>query len=60
MTFFPVDFIIMDIGSKSSSPIILGRPFFRTRECQVLVPSQEVYETFSKKEDYGIEAQVSS
>jgi hypothetical protein len=30
MTFVHVDFIIMDMGSKTSSPIILGRPFLRT------------------------------
>ena len=30
MTFVPVDFIVMDMGSKTSSPIILGRPFLRT------------------------------
>lgn len=30
MTFVPVDFIIMDMGDKSPSPIILGRPFLRT------------------------------
>ena len=30
MTFVPVDFIIMDMGSKSSNSIILGRPFLRT------------------------------
>jgi hypothetical protein len=30
MTFVPIDFIVMDMGSKTSSPIILGRPFFRT------------------------------
>jgi hypothetical protein len=30
MTFVPVNFIIMDMGNKTSSPIILGRPFFRT------------------------------
>jgi hypothetical protein len=27
MTFVPVDFIIMYMGNKTSSPIILGRPF---------------------------------
>jgi hypothetical protein len=27
MTFVPVDFIIMDMGNKNSSPTILGRPF---------------------------------
>ena len=27
MTFVPVDFLIMDMGNKTSSPIILGRPF---------------------------------
>jgi hypothetical protein len=31
MTFVPVDFIIMDMGNKTSIPIILGRPFLRTR-----------------------------
>jgi hypothetical protein len=30
MTFVPVDFIIMDMMSNTSSPIILGRPFLRT------------------------------
>jgi hypothetical protein len=27
MTYVPVDFIVMDMGINSSSPIILGRPF---------------------------------
>jgi hypothetical protein len=30
MNFFDVDFDIMDMGSKTVSPIILGRPFLRT------------------------------
>jgi hypothetical protein len=30
MTFVPIDFIVMDMGSSTSSLIILGRPFFRT------------------------------
>ena len=30
MTYVPVYFIIMDMGSNTSSPIILGRPFLRT------------------------------
>ena len=30
MNFVPVDFFVMDMGSNSSSPIILGRPFLRT------------------------------
>jgi hypothetical protein len=30
MTFVPVDFIIMDMENKTSSLIILGRPFLRT------------------------------
>jgi hypothetical protein len=30
MTFVPIDFIIMDMGNKTPSPIILGRPFLRT------------------------------
>jgi hypothetical protein len=30
MTFVPVYFIVMDMRSNTSSPIILGRPFLRT------------------------------
>ena len=30
MTYVPVDFIVMDMGSNTSSPIILGRPFLGT------------------------------
>jgi hypothetical protein len=30
MTFLPVDFIIIDMRSNTSSPIILGIPFLRT------------------------------
>jgi hypothetical protein len=30
ITFVPVDFIVMDMMINTSSPIILGRPFFRT------------------------------
>lgn len=30
MTFVPADFVIMDTGSKTTSPIILGRPFLST------------------------------
>jgi hypothetical protein len=30
MKFVPIDFDVMDMGSKTSSPIFLGGPFFRT------------------------------
>ena len=30
MTYVPVDFIVMDKGINTSSPILLGRPFLRT------------------------------
>jgi hypothetical protein len=30
MTCVPIYFIVMDMGSKTSSPIIFGRPFLRT------------------------------
>jgi hypothetical protein len=30
ITFVPIDFILMDMRSNTSSPIILGRPFLRT------------------------------
>jgi hypothetical protein len=33
MTFVPADFIIMDMGDKTSSPIIFGIPFLRTTGC---------------------------
>ena len=39
MTFVPVDFVVMDMGSNSSSPIILGRPFLRTTG--VVIDSKE-------------------
>ena len=39
MTFVPVDFLIMDMGNKTSSPIILGRPFLRTTG--VIIDSKE-------------------
>jgi hypothetical protein len=39
MTFVPIDFTVMDMGSKTSSPIILGRPFFRTTG--VVIDSKE-------------------
>jgi hypothetical protein len=35
MNFVPVDFIIMDMRSNTSSPIIIGRPFLRTT-CTVI------------------------
>jgi hypothetical protein len=39
MKFLLVDFIVMDMGSETSSPIILGRIFFRTRG--VVIDSKE-------------------
>jgi MinD-like ATPase involved in chromosome partitioning or flagellar assembly len=30
ISYMHVDFIVMDMGSNTSSPIILGRPFLRT------------------------------
>jgi hypothetical protein len=46
MTIVPIDFIVMDMRSNTSSPIILGRPFFKTTgdvinskegKCEVLI-----------------------
>jgi hypothetical protein len=39
MNFVPLDFIIMDMRSNTSSPIILGRPFLRST-C-VVIDSKE-------------------
>jgi hypothetical protein len=56
----------MDMGSNTSSYIILGRPFFRTVGAVIdskegnVKSTQEVYGTFYKEEDCGSEAQVSS
>jgi hypothetical protein len=57
MTFVPTDFIIMDMRSNTSSPIILGRPFLRTtgavidsKEENVKFQFQEVYGALSKEE----------
>jgi hypothetical protein len=41
MTFVPVDFIIMDMRSNTSSLIILGRPFLRTT-CAVIDSKKEM------------------
>jgi hypothetical protein len=69
MTFVPVDFIVMDMSSNTSSHIILGRPFFRTtgvvidskkREYEVPIPTQKVYGALPKEEDNCSEVQVSS
>jgi hypothetical protein len=69
MNFVPIDFIFMDTGSKTSSTIISGRPFFlehrccylfQGNKCQVPIPTQEVYGELSKEEDKCSEVQVSS
>jgi hypothetical protein len=36
MTFVHVDFIIMDMGNETSSPIIVGRPFFVLQELSLI------------------------
>jgi hypothetical protein len=40
MNFMPIDFIIMDMRSNTSSPIILGIPFLRTT-CAVIDSKEE-------------------
>jgi hypothetical protein len=40
MTYVHVDFIVMDMGSSTSSPIIFGRPFLRTTGA--IIDSKEV------------------
>jgi hypothetical protein len=59
-TFVPVDFIIMGMGNKTSSPIILGRPFLRTigaiidsKEGNVKFqfPHKKCMEHFTRKRD---------
>jgi hypothetical protein len=49
MTFIPVDFIIMDMGNKTSSPIILGTPFHRTREAIINLKEGNVKFQFPHK-----------
>jgi hypothetical protein len=44
MNFVPVNSIIMDMRSNTSSPIILGRPFLRTRG--IIIDSKEGYMKF--------------
>ena len=60
MTFVPVDFIVMDMGSKTSSPIILGRPFLRTTgaiidskegNVKFQFPHKKVMEHFPRKKE---------
>jgi hypothetical protein len=45
MTFVPNDFIVIDIGSKISSSIILGRQFLTTTS--VVIDSKEGMSSFS-------------
>ena len=63
MTFVPVDFIIMDMGNKSSNPIILGRPFLRTTDAIIdskkgnvkfQFPSKKCMEHFPRKKEVAI------
>ena len=58
----PVDFVIMDMGSKTSSPIILGRPFLRTiaavidskeGNMKLLLPHKKCMEHFPRKNEVG-------
>ena len=60
MTFVPVDFVIMDMGKNTSSPIILGRPFLRTAgaviDCKegnvkFQVPHKKPMEHFPRKNE---------
>jgi hypothetical protein len=60
MTFIPVDFIIMDMGNKTSSPIILGRHFLRTTSAIIdskegnvkfQFPHKKCMEHFPRKSD---------
>jgi hypothetical protein len=60
MTFVHVDFIIMDMRNKTSSPIILGRPFLCTRgaimdskegNVKFQFPHKKCMEHFSRKRD---------
>jgi hypothetical protein len=45
MTFVPIDFIVMDMRSNTSSPIILGRLFLRTT--RAIINSEEGNVRFS-------------
>jgi hypothetical protein len=60
MTFVPVDFIIMHMGNKTSSPIILGRPFLHTTgaiidskegNVKFKFPHKKCMEQFPRKRD---------
>jgi hypothetical protein len=49
ITFVPLDFIIMDMRSNTSSPIILGRPFLRTTGAVIDSKEGNVKFQFSQK-----------
>jgi hypothetical protein len=60
MTYVSVDFIVMDMGSNTSSPIILGRPFLRTigaiidskeRNVKFQFPHKKCMEHFPRKKE---------
>ena len=63
MTFVPVDFLIMNMGNKTSSPIILGRPFLRTTgaiidskegNVKFQFPHKKCMEHFPRKRDTSL------
>jgi hypothetical protein len=69
MNFVRVDFITMDMGSNTSSPIILGRPFLRTtgavidskeRNVKFQFPHRKCMEHFPRKKCECSEVQVPS
>jgi hypothetical protein len=49
MTFVPIDFIVMDMRSNTSSPIILGRPFLRTTRAVIDSKEENVKLQFPHK-----------
>jgi hypothetical protein len=60
MTSVPIDFIIMDMGNKTTSPIILGRPFLHTTgaiidskegNVKFQFPHKKCMEQFPRKRD---------
>ena len=60
MIFVPVDFLIMDMGNKTCSPIILERPFLRTTgaiidskegNVKFQFPQKKCMEHFPRKRD---------
>ena len=49
--FIPVDFVVLDISANTTTPLILGRPFFSTANAHIDVGAREIHLNINGKEE---------